>query len=188
MSALGIISIIAACFLAGSGVKTQGFLPVQMKTAGESIYFTLALPVSRLRLLSVRAGVGLLASWAVNLVAIGTAWILYPAVRGHATFADLCKFVLAIFVFLAVFHLLAVLLTTFLDDVWAVWGSTAVWLILVLVATRVALPHWLNIFRMGAEDSPLTTHTLPWGEMAVCIAMATGLFLAAKRVVETREY
>jgi hypothetical protein len=188
MSALGIISIIAACFLAGSGVKTQGFLPVQMKAAGESIYFTLALPVSRLRLLAVRTSIGLAASWAVNLVAIGIAWSLYPAVRGKSSFADLCKFIAAIFVFLAVFHLLAVWLTTFLDDMWAVWGATAVWLLLLLVATRVALPHWLNIFRMGAEDSPLTTHTLPWGEMAVCIAMGTGLFLAAKRVVETREY
>ena len=141
-----------------------------------------------MRLLAIRPSIGLAATWAVNLVAIGVAWSLYPAVRGNSSFADLCKLVAAIFVFLSVFHLLAVWLTTFLDDMWAVWGSTAVWLLSLLVITRVALPHWLNIFRVGAEDSPLITHTLPWSQMAVSIGIAAGLFLAAKRVVETREY
>jgi hypothetical protein len=100
----------------------------------------------------------------------------------------LCKFIVAAFVFLTVFHLLSVWLSTFLEDAWAIWGGLSGFLLLWWISAHVSMPNWLNIFRACSEDNPLLTHRLPWGQTAVAAVMAAAFFLAAKRVVETREY
>jgi negative regulator of sigma E activity len=38
------------------------------------------------------------------------------------------------------------------------------------------------------ESSPLFTHTFPWASMGISLGTAAILFLAALKVVQTREY
>jgi hypothetical protein len=115
MGALGTICLIGACFLAGSGVKTQATLSQSEGVRG-SIYFTLSLPVTRLRLLAVRAWVGLFESWGVVALVACAAWSLFPGVRGNSTAGDLAMFLVAASVFVTVCHCFAVLVSTLLDE------------------------------------------------------------------------
>src|SRR6476619_2023405 len=72
---------------AGAGIRTQS--PLQgTKGLHGSTQFTLSLPVSRAHLLSVRAGIGLLALVGMVLVSGGVAWVLFPMLRIHSTPAD----------------------------------------------------------------------------------------------------
>jgi hypothetical protein len=187
IGALGTICLIAACFLAGSGVKTQATLSQSAGLQG-SVHFTLSLPVTRLRLLAVRAWVGLFESWGVvALVACG-AWSLFPGVRGNSTAGDLGMFLVAAFVFVTVCHCVAVLFSTLLDEPWPTWTSVVMLMALLWLSGHVPVPPAINIFRTWGPDSPLITHRLPWSQVAVCGALAAALFFASFRVVETREY
>jgi len=187
MGAFGTLCIFASCFVAGSGIKTQ---PAFRETRGMSgsVYFTLSLPVSRLRLLCVRACLGLLEGWAVTLIVGCGTWILFPLVRGNSTPWDLVQFVMAAFAFLSVFHAIAVVFGTFLDDVLAVMSSVGAFIFLFWLSTRIALPRSINIFRACNEDSPLLTHTLAWSQVAVSVALAGMLFVLANKIIAAREY
>ena len=187
MGAVSTICMIASGLLAGAGVRT---IPAFKATKGlhESIYFTLSLPVTRLRLLAVRCGIGLLATWGMIAVVVGAEWGLFPLVRANSTPGDLIRFILVTCTFVGGFHFLSVLLATFLDDRWVVVATMAAYELLLASSPLLPLPLALNIFRCLDQDSPLLTHSLPWSQLAVCTAMALLFFLAARRVVETREY
>ena len=58
----------------------------------------------------------------------------------------------------------------------------------MLLSKAVSVPPSVNIFRAMGASSPLFTHTFPWASMGVSLVAAAILFLAAMRVVQTREY
>lgn len=88
MGLLSFLSIVASITLAGAGITTQS--PFRRNRGlHESMYFTLSLPVSRFRLLAVRAGFGLLETAGMNVFMIASAWSLFPLTRASSTFVDL---------------------------------------------------------------------------------------------------
>ncbi len=187
MTAISLSSIFAALYLAGTGVKTQS--PFQMtKGLQGSTYYTLSLPVSRLRLLVVRAGCGLLETTGINAIVIGLAWILFPLVRANSTALDLLKTILAAAVCTACIYFVSVCLATFLEDTWHIFGG----ILFVVVAwwslSRLSLRPSLNVFRFLGDASPLMTHTLPWPAMGTSLLVSAILFLCALKVVQSREY
>jgi hypothetical protein len=46
----------------------------------------------------------------------------------------------------------------------------------------------VNVFGFLGGASPLVTHTLPWPAMGISLCVSLILFLAALRIVESREY
>ncbi len=119
----------AAVYLAGSGIRTQAPFRASRGLHG-STFFTLSLPVSRLRLLAIRWRVGMAATAAVIAIVICTMRFKFPIMRGDSTPADLFKLVVAAIVCTACFHCLSVLLSTFLDDVWQLFASIfAIWVV-----------------------------------------------------------
>ena len=187
MSALALLWIFDAMYLANTGIKTQAAFQT-LKGLPGSMYFTLSLPVSRLRLLAVRAGIGLLETAGVNLVVCCAAWALFPLVRASSTPADLAGFVLSAFVCTTGFYALSVLFATFLDDMWQVWGSMIAIGLLRWLTIRFPPPPSVDVFRAMGAASPLVTHTMPWIAMGVSLAIAAILFLAALKIVQAREY
>src|SRR5262245_56900838 len=84
---LGSLLAFGALQLAGSGAKSQAPIGFSEGLAG-STQFTLSLPVSRLRLLAVRAGFGLLEMMALTIIVFGAAWSQMDWVRGVGAPAD----------------------------------------------------------------------------------------------------
>jgi hypothetical protein len=187
IAAIAFISTVFAINLAGDGIRTH---PAFRKTKGlhGSLYFTLSLPVSRLRLLFVRARIGLLESAGVTVVIYSLAWILFPLVRGDSKPIDLLELILAAIVCSSCFYFVSVLLAIFLDDAWQIWGGTFVFGAVQGLTVHFHLPASLNLLGFAGDSSPLLTHRLPWTAMAISLCVSILLFSAALKIVQAREY
>jgi hypothetical protein len=182
-----VLVIMICAMLAGAGVATQPTLAVTKGIHGSTL-FTLSLPVSRFRLLGVRAGIG----WLEKVGVIGAFccafWFLSPALRLMVTPADMFKYAGTLVACASAIYFLSVLLGTFLDDQWRVWGTMIVSSALWWLSTHTPLPAFADIFRGMGKNSPLIAHTMPWNAMAFSVGWAAILFFAALKVVKAREY
>jgi hypothetical protein len=174
-----------AVLLAGSGIKPQAG-PHAPKSFVGSPYFTLSLPVSRFRLVATRAGVGMLETVGILLIAPCAMWIILQPLRASVTGFDLFLFWVTLFACGSVLHSLGVLLSTFLDDPWR--GFASMFGVLLLQMILSPLPPFLNIFRAMGPASPLVTHALPWASIGISLVASVALFLFAAKVFEMREY
>lgn len=181
------LSILAAIYLAGAGIRTQSPFRVKAGLHG-STSFTLSLPVSRLRLLTVRAVFGLLETAGIVTFMIVCAWTLFPLVRGASTFVDLLKLVTAALACISCFYFLSVTAATVLEETWQVYGSYLVTGLAWLASRSLGLSPSTNVFRFMTDASPLVTHRLPWPAMTISALASALLFLAALRIVQRQEY
>lgn len=183
--AIGVFWLVPAVMLAGEGIKTQ---PAFQATKGMhgSVFFTLSLPVSRLRLLAVRATVGLIETSGSIAAGCFALWAMFPAIRESSTPLNFIQYAAAILVCASAFYFLSVFLATFLDDIWRIFSSAAAIVLAGLLSAR--LPSPFNVFQAMGEASPLITHTLPWAAMGVSVVFAVIFFLAALKIARVREY
>jgi hypothetical protein len=182
------LSVIWICaFLAGSGIATQPSFQATKGLHGSTV-FTLALPVSRLRLLAIRAFIG----WVESVFAIGVfcsgIWLLIPGLRAAASIIAMAEFSGTLIASASALYFVSVLLATFLDDQWRIWGTMLVPFAFGWLSNRITLPAFADIFRAVGNGSPLITHTMPWSTVAFSLTLAAVLFLAALKIAQTREY
>ena len=172
---------------AGAGINTQTGYAAR-HGVHPSMLFTLSLPVTRRRLLLVRAAAGLLAFLAVVSWQCGFAWLASPYFRAAVTAGQVALYVVCAVVASGVFYWLAVLLATFLDEMTVAYASfAAVWTVLVV---RFAVPRFaaIDIFRgMGDLSYPMTGR-MPWTALGVCAGISLALAAAALWVAERKEY
>jgi len=173
--------------LAGAGITTQ---PAVQATKGlhGSMLFTLSLPVSRSRLLAVRAALGWLELvGGIGMLCCGI-WALFPILRATTTAAEMLEYAGVLIICASGLYFISVLLATFLDDQWRMYGSMMAFGAFWWLPNHAPLPASTNIFRAMVESSPLVAHTMPWTAMAFSLGLAVSLFFAALHVVRTREY
>jgi hypothetical protein len=181
-----VFAVILYTWLAGAGINTQPGFQATKGLHGSTL-FTLSLPVSRLRLLTVRAGIGWLEMAAGILVWCYECWLIL--LRASVSAVDMLEYVLALIVCASSLYFLSVLLGTFLDDQWRMYfpgmASGALW----MLCTFVRLPASVNIVRaiMG-ESSPLIAHTMPWMAMLFSLGLAAVFALGALKIAQLREY
>jgi hypothetical protein len=177
----------APILLAGSGINTQ---PPFQATKGlhGSTLFTLSLPVSRLRLLAVRAGIG----WLELLAAIGVwccgVWFLFPFLKTTTNVTETLEYAATLLVCGSGLYCGSLLLAAFLDDLWRMYGSFVASGMLWWLLEKTALPPPVNIFEAMSERSPLMVHGLPWTAMGLSLASAAALFFVTLKVVRASEY
>lgn len=182
------ISVWMICvFLAAAGIVTQQSLQATKGLHGSTL-FTLTLPVSRFRLIAVRAGLGWLEmaggiAWICCLL-----WFLFPVIRGTTTPREMVEYAGVLIVCGSAFYCITVLLATFLDDLWRVWASFMCYGAIWWVAYKIPAPASVNIFWAMGDGSPVLAHTMPWTAMAFALGLAAVLFFAAFKVVQQREY
>ncbi|MDE1176663.1 MAG: hypothetical protein PW789_08645 [Edaphobacter sp.] len=179
--------LVACAMIGGSGIVTQPSLQASKGLHGSTLY-TLSLPVSRVRLLLVRAGVGWLEIVGVAAVLCTTLWALTPALREAATPREMAEYAVTLIACGSTLYGISVLLATFLDDVWRTWGTMMVSAGLWWMSLHVPVPETVNIFRAMREGSPVLAHTMPWAAMGFSVALGAALLLAATRIVQAREY
>lgn len=182
---LALLWILSAVLLGMGGI-------VYEKAVGTS-GLTLSLPVSRVRLQSVRITVGVLEAAAFGLIP----WLTILAVSWRARM----PLVLAQVAFYAallvggglVYYAMAVLVSTVVEGA---YSSTAIAIGLVFVTT-VALDSWfrqLNLWRFVTGNFYLDVHTFlltghfPWLGMLVCLGVAALMFVASLLVILRRDF
>lgn len=179
--------LMLCAILGGAGIATQpSFQPA--KGLHGSMLFTLSLPVSRLRLLAIRATIGWLEVAGVVVALCCGMWLVSPLFRTMSTFAEMMAYAGTLIGCASAFYCLSVLLATFLDDQWRAWGTMLASVALWWVSAHAPVPASANIFHAMREGSPLLAHTVPWSAMAFSFGLAAILFFAATKVVQTREY
>jgi len=174
-------------FLGAAGIVTQQSLQAAKGLHGSTL-FTLTLPVSRFRLLAVRASLGWLEMAGGIAWICGLLWFSFPVIRARITPREMIEFAAVLIVCGSAFYCITVLLATFLDDLWRVWGSFLCYGAIWWLAYKIPAPTSVNIFRAMGDGSPVLAHTMPWTAMAFAFGLATVLFFAAFKVVQHREY
>jgi hypothetical protein len=182
-----VLVVMVCSVLAGAGVTTQPSLGVTRGIHGSTL-FTLSLPVSRWKLLSVRATVGWLEAAAVLGALCGAFWSLSSAVRTMATPGLMFGYLATLMGCSLVVYFFSVLLGTMLDDQWRTWGTMLVCTGLWWLSAHGYLPTFMDIFRGMGKGSPLLTHTIPWGTIGFSMLAAAALFFASAKILEAREY
>jgi hypothetical protein len=177
----------ASLTLAGAGIATQSSFQ-QTKGLHGSTLFTLSLPVSRFRLLVIRAGLGWLETAGFIGALCGVIWIAFLPLRANFKPEEMAGYAITLIGCSLGIYSIPMLLATFLDDVWRMFGSVPIFLALWWLFNHTPLPASVNIFRAMGEDSPLVAHTMPWIAMAFSFGLAAILFFAALKIVQRREY
>ena len=151
--------------------------------------FTLSLPVSRSRLVAVRAITGLIELLALAVLPTLVLPLFSPAIGqsygvGDALIHALCMFTAGI-----VFFSLAFLLSTAFDDVWRPLLMTCV------VAAALALCPQVfrelspfSIFTVMSGEAYFRTGHLPLAGMAVSVVVSLSMLYAADRSVARRDF
>jgi ABC-2 type transport system permease protein len=179
--------VMASLTLAGAGITTQSSFQ-QTKGLHGSTLFTLSLPVSRFRLLVVRAGLGWLETAGFLGALCGAMWIAFLPLRANFRPEEMAGYAATLIGCSLGIYSIPMLLATFLDDVWRMFGSVPVFVALWWLFNHTPLPASVNIFRAMGEGSPLVAHTMPWMAMAFSLGFAAILFFAALKIVQRREY
>jgi hypothetical protein len=189
LSTFSLFFVIQSVALAGAGIKTQ--VPFRAaKGMHGSMHFTLSLPVSRLRLFTIRTGIGALELFATIFLGVAGLNLLLPLQIPGMTFPilDTFEYAFTLFACLMASFCVSVALATFLDDIWQMWGSLLLLGAIRGLAAAIKIPENFDPFRAVDSASPFITHTIPWGAVAVCLTFAAVLWLAAARIVQTRDY
>ncbi len=180
-------AVMIYAMLAGAGINTQPVFQAVKGLHGSTL-FTLSLPVrSRFRLLVIRAGLGWMEMAALIATFCLGSWFLFP-LSGKAAPVELAEHAGTLIVWFSELYFFAVLLATFLNDSWRIAGSLLAFTVLWLLSEYAHLPSSIDIYRAMQEGSPLVSHAIPWIPMTVAMAMSAGLFLAALRIAQRREY
>jgi hypothetical protein len=181
------VSIIGAIQLAGAGIRTQSPFRAKAGLHGSTQY-TLSMPVSRSRLLAVRALIGFMETAGIVAFMIVCAWTLFPLVRGNSTLADLIKLLLASVTCVLCFYFVSLTIATVWDEIWQVYGSLFLTVICWMASDKIPFPPSANVFSFSTDASPLVTHILPWPAMVVSLVISVVLFPIAVAVVNSHEY
>jgi hypothetical protein len=174
-------------FLAGTGIATQPSLQASKGLHGSTL-FTLSMPVSRLRLLAVRAGIGWLETAAVIGVVCCEMWLTMPLQRAGVTPIEMFEQAATLIACSSAIYFLSVLLGTVFDDQYRVMGTLLASVGIAWLCTKFSLPAFANIFHGIGERSPIVAHTIPWNAMAFSLGLSAILFLAALKIAQRREY
>jgi hypothetical protein len=173
--------------LSGAGIRTQA--PFRgTKGLHGSTYFTLSMPVSRVRLVSVRAALGMIETAAVVGCLCCAVWIAVPALRTNLTHFDMLNYWVTVSICVSGFYSLSVLLAIFFEEPWSIWTGLIVVVALRLLLSRIPALSRVDPFQAIGKSSPLFTHAFPWASMTVSIGTAAILFFTALKVAQAQEY
>ena len=179
-----LLYLFAAIFLAGAGINTQTNYGAMTGFHG-SMLFTLSLPVSRRRLLFVRAGLGAIETCAMVLLMVVCTLMMRPGslsamqAVAYGTRAVMCTMAV---------YALAVLLACVLDEMWQFTGACLFWAVFFFLQSRVGLVAQVSPLRGMSLVSYRITEPMPWGPVAGSVVLTLALLYAAMVVVQRKEY
>jgi hypothetical protein len=179
-----LLFIFTAIFLAGSGINTQGMYTFTPGFHG-SMLFTLSLPISRQRLLFVRAGLGALQT--CFLVVIMAVYIVHLRPESTSALQAFIYLTRTIVCTMAIYAF-SVLLSCVLDETWHVTGAFIFWTAVFLLQSRLAVISRVSPLRgMSLNCYPITA-PMPWAPVLGALALTGVLLWASVLVVQRKEY
>jgi ABC-type transport system involved in multi-copper enzyme maturation permease subunit len=157
--------------------------------AGRGALFTLSLPVSRNRLLGVRAGLGLAQWLAVVLVSSLMIPAFSPLIGERYALGDTLVHSLSLFTVGSIYFGLALLLSTVFNDLWRPLLITICASVVVAGAEYLLRTAWpLGLNRVLSAQSWFLGGELPWLGLLVCTLTTVALLYAAAATFRRRDF
>lgn len=170
-----------AVLLGAGGLATEA-------SRGTALW-TLSLPVTRRRLLGVRAGVGAAELLALAIVPTLLVWALSPLVGQRQSLADALAYALMTFAGGMFFYGLALLLSTlFGDQLKPILVGMAVSIAMGAVTLFSRRLAGYSVYNVMSGQKYFAEGVPPWAGLAVCLALAALMFYASLRVLERRDF
>ena len=173
--------------LAGAGIATQSPFRATKGLHG-SMMFTVSLPVSRLRLVAVRAAIGWLEAACLVGVMCSCQWRLSSALREITTPVGMLEQAAVLIACGSVAYFVSVVLATFLEDQWRIWGTMIAVAVMFWLSIKFSLPAAVDLIKAMGRGSPLVMHTMPWTTMGFAAGLSAVLFAVAVTIARMREY
>jgi ABC-type transport system involved in multi-copper enzyme maturation permease subunit len=166
----------------GSG----GLLP---RGTASGVLFTMSLPVSRQRLIAVRAAAGL--AELLILATLPTLFIvlLSPLIGESYRVIDVLVYGICLFLGGAVFYSLALLLSTVFDDFWRplLLACSLAFALGLGALVLNDLPPF-SVFQVMSAESYFRSGQVPWFGLFVSSALSVGLLYGAAASFEQRDF
>ncbi len=157
--------------------------------SGGAVLFTLSLPVSRNRLLSVRAAAGLAELLAIALAPALIIPVLSPAVGQTYSVGSGLAHAMCIFIAGAAFFSLAFFLSTVFSDLWRPLLITcAVALVLAIFEQVAPDQSRYGIYRLMSGETYFRTGELPWQGLLFVSAASMAMLYAAAINISRRDF
>jgi ABC-type transport system involved in multi-copper enzyme maturation permease subunit len=151
--------------------------------------FTLSLPVSRARLLGVRAAIGLVELTALALVPSLVLVALSPAIDQSYGVGDALIHSACLLLAGSVFFSLAFLLSTVFGDVWRpLLLALAVAAALVIAEALVPGLSRFSVFRVMSAESYFAGGGVPWLGLLASVGASLAMLAAAVRNIRCRDF
>jgi hypothetical protein len=172
---------VLAVLLGTGGLLAQG--------ASGGALFTLSLPITRGRLLGVRAATALLELLALALIPSLVIPVLSPTVDQSYAVVDVLVHAMCLFVGGAVFFSFAFLLSTIFTDVWrplliALCAAFA----LALVERTLRDVASFGLIRVMTAEAYFRSGALPWPGLLVSAAASLGMLYAAVKNIARQDF
>jgi hypothetical protein len=185
---MGTTFIAVVCtWLSGAGVATQPSFQATKGIHGSTL-FTLSLPVSRLRLLAVRAGLGWMEMATMIAALCCGMWLVHPGMHTLVTPITMLEYCGTLIVSASAFYCFSVLLATLLEDQWRMVVGMMAFAGMFWLSAYNYLPAAIDPLRAMDRGSILIANTVPWSAMGVSVVLSAALLLAALKVIKIREY
>lgn len=159
------------------------------QSAGGAALFTLSLPVSRRRLLGVRAATGLAELFVLALVPALMIPALSPVIGQSYSVADALVHAICLFVAGAAFFSLAFLLSTVFSDVWRpALIAIAVAYLLFFAEQATAGQSRLGFFRVMTAQEYFRAGELPWAGLLASAAASMAMLYASTVNIARKDF
>jgi hypothetical protein len=161
------------------------------QTSGGGALYTLSLPISRSRLLQVRAVTGLAELTALAFMPTLAIWMLSPTIGQQYSAVEGVVHAICMVIGGTVFFSLAFALSTVFADVWrpALIALAAFYAIsfLEIAAEMNGTPHFGLVTAMTGQ-SYFRSGDVPWAGLAFALVASGALIYAAVRNIERRDF
>ena len=151
-----------------------------------SALFTLSLPVTRRRLLGVRAATGLAQWFALAMIPPLAIPILAPTIGQQFSIVDALAHGICIFFAGALFYSLASFLSTLFGDIWRPL-LIAIFIGCLAAVVQFVAPE-LGLFKVMSGESYFRNGTLPWMGFLTTAVLASALLYGAAETFERRDF
>jgi ABC-2 type transport system permease protein len=147
--------------------------------SGGAPLFTLALPVSRQRVLWVRAATGLAELLVLATVPFLIIPVLSPAIAQHYSLRDVAIHAMCIFVGGSLFFSVALFLSTMFSDLWRPLLITCAIAVMLALAAQIPGLADYSISPVMSAESYFRAGAVPWTGLLTAAAISAGIMYSA---------
>lgn len=150
--------------------------------------FTLSLPVSRKRLMRVRAATGMAELFVLVVAPSLLISLIAPAVRESYSIRHALVHALCLFVSVSIYFTLTLMLSTFFNDTWRPLLIALGIAMVVSLFSQIYIGSPLTQLHVMSAESYFRSGSIPWIGLLIAAAMSFAMYATANATLASRDF